>query len=356
MRGTGRRRPVQSIDVKTRALAVLIAVLLLAGVRPHGAAAPDLRLFQDRVWFAPAPGSPDLRRLFEVPEEWRRARSKIQVFKFYQQHTDPAAPPIVGPNTYQALARADAFRRVGREWGMRLALEVGAVKEFYCTPDGSGMRDAVAATLRSVAAIRDAGGIVSYLAMDEPFIGGLSPRCGAPHFERTADRLRTYISEVRRAHPVLRIGLIEAYPTFSPAQFAAMLQLMTDRGTPPAFLHADVDLNAMRSGQHEFGRDMIRLAELAESHGIPFGVIVWGHDGDADARYAADARELADAVHRTFRHSSVLPAHVIFQSWAESSSGQRVTPANLPESRANTHTWLVNTILDQLRGGYGGGR
>lgn len=342
--------------MKTRALAALLLVLLLSGVRPRGAGVPDLRLFQDRVWFAPAPGSTDLRRLFERPDEWSRARSEIQVFKFYQQHTDPAGPAIVGPNTYEALARADVFRRVSREWGMRLALEVGAVKEFYCTPDESGMRDAVAATLRSVAAVRSAGGIVSYLAMDEPFIGGLSPRCGGPHFERTADRLRTYISDVRRAHPVLRIGLIEAYPTFSPAQFATMLQLMTARGTPPAFLHADVDLNAMRSGQHEFGRDMIQLAELAESHGIPFGIIVWGHDGDSDARYAADARKLGDAIQKTFRDPSVLPAHVIFQSWAESSTGLRITPANLPESRANTHTWLVNAVLDQLRAGYRGGR
>lgn len=332
---------------------LLLATLAVLATAGPGAA--QLRL-RDRFWFCPAPGSLDMLELFESPEAWSRARDRVQVFKFYQQHTMPGAPAIVGPNHYEALVRAGAFRTVVREWRKRIALEAGSVKAFYCTADERGMRESVAATLRSLDAIRDAGGTVTYLTMDEPFIGGLSPACGGPALEPTADRLQIYMNAVNAAYPSLRIGLIEAYPTFSPDEFAAMLRLMRARGTPPAFLHADVDLAAMHPDRHAFGRDMIRLSELAADHGIPFGIIVWGNNGDADALYADDARRLADAVHKTFRDPSVLPDHVIFQSWAESSRGLRITPTNLPERAPDTHTWLVNTFVQQFGERYRGGR
>lgn len=337
---------------KAPAAFLLAAVAALASAGPGAA---QLRL-RDRFWFCPAPGSLDMLDLFESPEAWSRARGRIQVFKFYQQHTMPGPPAIVGPNSFEALVRAGAFRTIVGDWRTRIALEAGSVKEFYCTPDERGMRESVAATLRSLDAIREAGGAVTYLAMDEPFIGGLSQRCGGPAFEPTADRLRTYMTAVRAAYPAVRIGLIEAYPTFSPDDFASMLRLMRARGTPPAFLHADVDLAAMRPDRDAFGRDMIRLSDIAAAHGIPFGLIVWGSNGDADALYADDAQRLADAVHKTFRDPSLLPDHIIFQSWAESSRGLRITPSNLPEQRPDTHTWLVNTFVEQFGRRYRGGR
>ncbi|HVL66517.1 MAG TPA: hypothetical protein VM364_04555 [Vicinamibacterales bacterium] len=327
---------------------VALAALLVASAPPLPAAQTDLRLLRDRIWFTPAPGSLDLQRMFEAPQEWRRALDTIQVFKFYQQHTEGASPSV-GPNRYDALARAGAFARLTRDWGKRIALEAGAVKEFYCTADESGMREAVRNTQAAIDNVAAAGGLVSYLAMDEPFIGGLSPWCGRPVMERTADRLHTYMTALREKNPRLRIGLIEAYPTFTPAEFRQMLDLMKARGTPAAFLHVDVDLNALRPGRDAIGRDLIAIADAAAAHRIPYGVIIWGHDGNADALYAADARRLANAIHRTFRTWSVMPEHLIFQSWAESSTGLKITPSNLPESRPDTHTFLLNDIYRQLR-------
>ena len=331
-----------------RGLAAAIAVLLLLPFSIDPVSGRGLRPV-DRIWFAPSPGSLDMRQLFETPEAWPRARETIRVFKFYQQHTQPGAA-IVGPNTYDALVRSDAFARITRDWRKRIALEAGAVKDFYCTADESGMTAAAADTQRSVDAIRAAGGVVTYLTMDEPFIGGLSPRCGVPtSLERTADRLRSYMLAVRGKNPGLRVGLIEAYPAFSPAQFAQMLMFMRDRGVPPSFLHIDVDLAALRSGRDELGRDLIRLSDIAAAHKIPFGVIIWGNNGNADALYSADARRLAEAIHRTFRSWEVMPDHIVFQSWAESSTGLLLTPSNLPESRADTHTFLLNDLYQRLR-------
>jgi hypothetical protein len=44
-----------------------------------------------------------------------------------------------------------------------------------------------------------------------------------------------------------------------------------------------------------------------------------------------------------------MPDHIVFQSWAESSTGLLITPSNLPESRADTHTFLLNDLYQQLR-------
>src|SRR6476619_1106572 len=137
----------------------LFALLLVLSAAPRAASGPE-------IWFCPGPGTLDYPQLFEHPEEWRHARDAVSVFKFYQQHTSAVSDAVNGPNTYDALVRAGAFSTV-TAWGKKIALEVGAVKEFYCTPDASGMNSAIAQTLASIAAVKAAGGAVAYLAMDE---------------------------------------------------------------------------------------------------------------------------------------------------------------------------------------------
>jgi hypothetical protein len=211
------------------------------------------------------------------------------------------------------------------------------------------MRESIALTVDALDAVRAAGGLVSYLAMDEPFLAGQAPQCGGPALEPTADRVRQYMTEVHRAAPGIRIGLIEPYPFFRPETFTSMLRLLRDRGTPAAFLHVDAYLPALQPGRDAFGSDMLRLADLSSAYGIPFGIIVWGENGDADSLYAADALKLADQISRTFRSWDVMPDHLIFQSWAESSTGLRITPANLPEGTPNTHTTLLNDVYRRFR-------
>src|SRR5215471_14362516 len=97
---TGIRRVTRGVLSTAAALVILMSSARAAG--PAGAAA-------DRLWFAPSPGSIDYLDLFTHPDEWPLARQVISVFKFYQQHTQTPAPDLVGPNTYDALARAGAF-------------------------------------------------------------------------------------------------------------------------------------------------------------------------------------------------------------------------------------------------------
>ena len=322
------------------------AIALAAILAASAAAAPA----PDRVWFSPGPGTIDYLRLFERPEEWPRARELTSVFKFYQQHTQTPPPAIVGPNTYDALVRAGAFRKLA-SWGKKIAIEVGAVKEFFCTPDASGMTDSIRQTIASVRAVEAAGGKVAYLAMDEPFVSGRARICGGPALEPTADRVAQYIAAVTAAVPGVRIGLIEAYPFSSAAAIESMIALLEARGTPPAFLHMDVDWHL--SGGSAFERDMARLQTFCAARKLTFGVIITGYEGNADALYATDVYGITNLVARTFLSWDRMPEHLIFQSWVVSATGLLVTPSNTPESRAFTHTAMLWDVFRRLRGATG---
>lgn len=326
----------------------LLLAIALVGLVPAVEPQAQNRRLIDRFWFTPAPGSVDMIRLFEAPGEWALARELVDVFKFYAPQTWDVAAAEDGPNTYQAFRRVDAFRKLAG-WGIRVAIEAGAVKEHYCTDDDSGMRAAIADTLQSLDNVAAAGGAVSYVAMDEPFTAGLSARCGGPSLAPTADRLAIYVPAIRRAYPSVRIGLIEPYPTFSPAQFREMLQLLDARGVVLDFLHIDPLKPPPSNERDRFGSEMIELGRLADSHGLAFGAIIWGDKGNSDAEYADDAMRSARNLKNVFRAWQVVPQHIVVQSWAESSTGQKITPSNLPDTEPYTHTSLILQIYDLLR-------
>ena len=320
-----------------------VAILLLASVGPTHGAAPA-----DRIWFAPGPGTLDYAELFRQPQQWAHARQLFDVFKFYQQHTQTPVPSIVGPNSYTALVNAGVFRTL-TSWGKKIAIETGAVKEFYCTPDSSGMRASVAATLASINAVNSAGGRVTYVAMDDPFAAGQAPICGGPALEPTADRIATYISGVSSGAADVRVGWIEAYPLTREPDIERAIDLLKARGYTPAFLHMDVDLNGVRVFGTDFAADMKRLKSVCAAAGIPFGIIIWGGNGDADALYALDAERLLNAVTSAFPSWGELPDQIIVQSWAVSRTGLLITPTNLPERTAFTHTNLLWSWYRRLR-------
>ena len=282
--------------------------------------------------------------MFERPDEWARTREIVSVFEFIQPHTTSRPEPGIGPNTYDALVRAGAFRQLAA-WDIRIAVEAGAVKDVYCTRDPSGMTAAVANTLTSIEAVAAAGGTVSYLALDAPFLAGRSHRCGGPSLLPTADRLATYVAAVHARYPGVRIGLVEAYPAFAPDEFAEMLGRMRERNIDPAFLHVAVDLRALRPDHDDLARDIRRLGTLANDAGVPFGAIVRGDNGDADTLFALDAERLAAALKQAFPEAGAMPDQLIVQSRAGSRTGRLITPSNLPENRAYTLTNLLWQVV-----------
>jgi len=328
-----------------RAVIVVVVLLTLCGGRPS----PVDALASDGIWYVPNPGSMDLLRMFEHPEEWSRSRQLIHVFQFTQQHTFTPPDPIVGPNYYDALVRAGVFAKL-TQWGKQIALGVGAVKEFYCTNDSSGMDTSIRRSADAIRAVTAAQGRVSFLAMDEPFLSGRAPQCGGPDLEPTADRLQTYVTSIKRDFPSVQIGLIEAYPSFSPDDFRNMLDLLGARGIRLAFVQLDVDIRAVRPPR-DLTADVRAIRSVVADRGIPFGLIIWGYNGDSNALFARDAHVLEDAFIQAFPTWSEMPEQISIQSWSPSATGLLLTPSNLPESQPYTLTAILLDVYRRLRGG-----
>lgn len=317
------------------------------GPPPLTGGPPGQRPNPPLVWFTPGPGTLDMLRLFEEPGEWNTARERISVFKFYRSQLLDTGDPMVGPNTYDALRAADAFRKLAKTWRKRIAIEVAVVKDYSCTEDMSGTDAEIRNALKAVAAVRAAGGEVQYFALDEPFTATVqSPRCGGRDLRATLARLDRFFAHVRLAAPRVEIGLIEQFPISSGTEILDYVRQMKARGIRPAFFHLDADLNALPKGSDRFEKEIPPLAAALEDEGIPFGIIFFGHSGESDSDYYDDA---LDFVERAGETLSDLPRDIVFQSWAESKTGRRITPANLPEWERGTHTALINAGLDTLR-------
>ena len=120
-----------------------------------------------------------------------------------------------------------------------------------------------------------------------------------------------------------------------------MLRLLHDRGTGVDFLHIDAWQPDTSTAREAYGRDMIQLSDLAARSKIPFGVIIWGADGDADTTYSTYALRNAAALAHTFRGWDVMPQHVIIQSWALSSSGEYAISTVEPAGDGQLHAHLA---------------
>ena len=85
----------------------------------------------------------------------------------------------MGPNHTTRSVRSVRFgSREG--WHKKLSIGVGAVKEFDCTDDASGMNDDASESLASISAVTNAGGVVNYPVHGRAVGLGRSKKCGEP--------------------------------------------------------------------------------------------------------------------------------------------------------------------------------
>ena len=298
----------------------------------------------DLVWFAPNMGSRDYPELFTRPEQWSAARSQVNVFKFYTQNVLEYPCTICGDNTLKALVDANAFRKL-TEWGIAIGVEVGAVKEWGCT--GS---EEFRVAKEAIQNIQANGGIVTFLDMDEPYIGGElvanGKTCGFT-MEQTADVTSQFIQKVKTAYPNILVGDTEPYPYFSVPELEQWIVALEDRGVTLARFHLDVDLENVRVNRHDVVADLQALAGVLHEHRIPFGVIFtsnWTAAG-SDRAYFESTMEWI----RTVNAAIGKPQHLIFQSWqGPAANGIHEVPINLPEDdpSAHSHARLIIEGLD----------
>ena len=308
----------------------------------------------NEVWVTPNVGSRDMLDLFTEPDKWANARAQITIFGFAYYHTDfPVLCPFCGRNTlsnFLTVVPGGAFRWL-TEHGIKIAIETGSVKPYDCERENV---DEIVQTKRAIGNVQSSGGIVNYIAMDEPFAtgqpvnqpwGDKSLSCNLT-VQENAKRVKTYIDEVTAEYPGVQIGDIEPYPYFSAQQIQQFIQAMLDNGTRLAFFHLDYDPNSNEDNQVE---DIRALRNFCRQNGIPFGIIIIGANGSSNETAASGFLLHASRVQEIIGiHDQ---EHIHLETWADSfilpstDANTKLYPDNLPESDPTTMMGLVPQIL-----------
>lgn len=316
---------------------------------PPGSTTPRRELGDALVWFGPNMGSVDLLELFSDPDSWSEAREKIDVFQFFSGNLFAEPCEICGDNSLPALAGVEAFRLLD-EWGVAIAIEVGAVYEGGCQGEINFGRDAGVV----ISSVQRQGGKVSFVAMDEPLLHSsdkpVSGACGYIPKE-AATEAADFAAAVTSAYPEIVVGDIEPYPHYSVAELEDWIVALEEAGFVPGFFHLDVDTERVRTHGHDVASDLAALKAFVEERGIVFGVILtsnWTQSGN-DTDYFASTLEWVQVVKEAIGR----PSDVIFESWqGPAASGHHEVPTNLPGDGQEdfSHTRLVIAGLRLLDG------
>ncbi len=302
------------------------------------------------IWFAPpaAPASSrlfravDLMDLFNPDAPWQEAASHIKVFALYASYLSGA------PQEEVDTIVADLNRR-----HIPMALEVGVMNvgpkstnppcgglgqiEGYGTPN----------LARAVSKkIKKAGGVIRYIAMDEPLWFGhyfKGRPGGQPGCHSSVDQILELIKEPLSAYaeefPNLVVGDIE--PTDVAEQdhwkddvSAWVSGFRNQTGRPLAFIHLDIPFD--RSGEETSAVDFYRYAEHLKQQNllVAIGVIYDGTSSDmSDESWIQDAEK---HIYLIEDKHGLHPDQAVIQSW------QAYPEHVLPESSPGSLTGLVN--------------
>ncbi len=289
---------------------------------------------EDHVWFAPLPGDLPLRPgrtftgsvdfvdMFTQNAPWKDASSQVDVFKLYGEWVAE-----VGDSELRQVV-GDLNAR-----GIAIAVEAGPlIPTSDCGNGVEGFAGWDGGT-DLVKRIGDAGGRITFLAMDEPFAMA-SIYSGAQACSWSADKVASgvaeYIQRITAVSPGTIVGDTEVlWPGVNVTEYERWMdafQVVTGRPLP--FFHLDVDWN--RPDWPQAARE---LQAYANAHGVKFGIIYNGDwNGESDRAWLSAA---ADRFATFEARYGGRPDQVLFQSWADKPDYV------LPETEPYTFTHLI---------------
>lgn len=217
------------------------------------------------VWMNP-PGQDNgrcFRELFESPDTWQETRSLIDVL-FYADHN------LKRQFTDDELK--EYFAQL-REWNLRFALEVGAIKPWGLTGEKTFSIE------RSMwEHFRGLGGDIYAIALDEPLC------CCRMHLhqsdEYAVEETAQFIALVRQHFPDLLIGDIETYPSIPIADHYWWIDALEKRLAEKNvrgldFYRLDVDWVNFTVRNKGSWREVRELEEFCRGRKLPFSLIYW---------------------------------------------------------------------------------
>jgi len=331
-------------------MALLLWALAAGNGGQAGSALPLNPLGDRLVWFAPNMAGDtsdfvppeDARKLFESNAPWPTAKAGIQVFKFYIG--------VVGGRRNLPIVQAVQALKAAN---IAIAVEAGGLRDWECS--GANMAQI---ELRTLSAIVQAAGQLSYLALDSPFGHTLASAIPNPcqyTVDQAAAQLLMYIKGIRQRYPNVKIGLIEPVPWYTVGDFPSypgakygdlpqlldtVLSVLRQGGETLNFFHADspYDFNEGIPDRQGWAK-LKALQDFVRSRGMRFGLIF---NSDRAGRTSDELffRETLLAKAK-FTHAGGDPDDIILQSW------YWYPRQWLPENQPYSYTYLVREFLNR---------
>jgi hypothetical protein len=316
--------------------AVFLGVCMLA--------APAVAHAQARVWMYPSAYENGrlLQELFEKPDAWQQTRQRITGIGYADHWLNSQF------NDGQLRAWLPQLSR----WGLKLGLEVGAVKPH--SPTGQQAFDNDHPKWDRF--IAD-GGKIDNIAMDEPYV--TTVRNLHLPIQYGVEQTAQFVALVRRAYPGMAVGDIEPYPSFQASEvlqwvdaLQARLRQLGVKGLD--FLRLDVDWTHFHPGdaKGQMGWQGVRMIEDGcHRRSLPFSLIYWA--ADYPALYRADRQTeatwteaiLDEAAH--YQAAGGRPDEFIVESWLI--SADKAVPSHaVPDSNPATMSGSVLALESHL--------
>lgn len=261
------------------------------------------------VWMAPPAGENGkwIRELFERPDEWKDTREVVDVF--FQTDLN-----------FQRHFKDEELQRwfgMLKQWDIKLALEVGALKEWGRTGEKTfNVEKPIWDRLQRL------GGNIYAIAMDEPLV------CTREKIhesdEYASQETANYIALVRQHFPDILIGDIEAYPSISVEEHQKWIEGLEKRLAELKvrgldFYRLDVDWIRFNVQQKGSWRDLKRLEHFCRGRKLPFALIYWssGYPAMQHRGLADDSTWYTSIMQQGYDYVTVdgRPDHYVIESW-----------------------------------------
>lgn len=273
-----------------------------------------------------------LRGLFEHADQWKETRTQIDVLAY----TD------LNLQRHFKDEELRAWFATMREWRLKLAMEVGAVKPWGTT--GEKTFNAERGNWEHLQAL---GAEIHAIAMDEPLC------CVREHLhlpdEHGLRETANYIALVRQHFPKVLIGDIEPYPSISIEEHKQWIEGLQKRLAEMKvrgldFYRLDVDWVRFNVQQKGSWKEVRQLELWCRQKGLPFSLIYWasGYPALEHRGLADDSTWYVSIMQQGYDYAAVdgRPDQCVIESWIHAPS------QCLPESDPWSFT---RSVLDFAR-------
>lgn len=340
----------------------------------------------DRLWIGPMPFTagrtmrPDFFPMLSDPANWPTVLGSMQIFKSYLMILPDG--PLEGKTAPELSdEQLAALATLCRQRGLKVAFEVGGLRQGPLAPDTQWGERHAQTELRWLRRWLRAGGTIDYLTTDHAVMMNVgshyvSPReqtdCGLT-LEQTIGQLAEYFVAVRRELPAVRLGVIEslgyfhvngpgereyartvpALPVWHFEEFFDALQAALRRHDLELdhfhidFGYEGVQYDGLREGKLDYGR-VLGVERHVQSRGVKAGVIVNAfHDQSVKAPQPQQASREACERTRQFLAGYLAAGgkadHIVLQTW------QPYPDRTGPETDPLTVVGLQRTLLQEAK-------